>query len=171
MAPRLRFFYILFIALVVLFSTQPLATAHVEVVSTSPQENSTVKQMPARVVIECNEPLLIIGEAKLNSLTVTSQSGAAATIGEPQVKGSTISITINQTLTASDIFTVKYRVVSSDGHRVSGGYAFTLEPGVTESSSSAPAGLPEEGQGRQDSLPPYGVLAAFAILALGVWAL
>lgn len=171
MAPRLRLSYILFITLTALFSIQPSATAHVGVVSTSPQENSTVEQLPARVSIEFNEALLIIEEAKPNSLTVTSQSGAAASIGEPQVKGSTLSIAIDQSLTARDIFTVSYRVVSRDGHRVSGGYAFTLEPGATESPGSAPIQVPDDGQSRHNSLPPYGVLAAFALLALGAWAL
>jgi len=167
MAPRLRFFYILFLSLIALFSVQPSATAHVAVVSTSPQENSALEQMPERVVIEFNEPLLIIGAGKPNSLAVTSKSGVSATTGRALVRGSTISIALKQALTEGGPFTVSYRVVSSDGHRVSDSYQFNVVDDEAEIVSPAP----EAGQNQRNSPPMYGFLGVLALLALGGWAL
>jgi methionine-rich copper-binding protein CopC len=154
-----------------LFSFQPAANAHVAVVSTSPEENSTFDAMPARVVIEFNEPLLIIGAGKPNSLAVTSKSGASATTGQVQVSGSTISIALNQGLTQGGAFTVSYRVVSSDGHRVSDSFEFTVVEGSAESASSTPIALPKAGHSQRISLPMYGFLGILALFALGGWVL
>jgi methionine-rich copper-binding protein CopC len=171
MAPRLRFFYILFLSLIALFSVQPSATAHVAVVSTSPQENSTLEQMPERVVIEFNEPLLIIGAGKPNSLAVTSKSGVSATTGRAQVRGSTISIALNQTLTEGGPFTVSYRVVSSDGHKVSDSYEFTVVNDEAEIVSPTPTTVPAAGQNQRNSLPVYWISGVLALLGIGSWAL
>lgn len=155
----------------VLFSIGPSASAHVSVVSTSPDNNSTVDHLPARVVIEFNEPLIIIGAENPNSVTVTSQSGASATSGEAQVSGSKISIALNQALTEIGNFTVNYRVVSGDGHKVSGSYNFTLVSEATEIASPAPAQKPKEAKSLWNSLPMYGILGVLALLAIGAWAL
>lgn len=170
MAPRLRLSNILFATLIAFFSIQPSAIAHVGVVSTSPQENSTAEQMPARVVIEFNEPLLIIGEAKPNSLAVTSKNGASATTGEVLVRGSTISIALKQTLTEGGAFTVSYRVVSSDGHRVSESYEFTVIKEAVEVASPTPTAVLVAGQKQRNSPPVYGISGVLALLGIGSWA-
>ena len=171
MAPRLRFSYTLFIALIAVFSIQPIASAHVGVVTTSPQENSIVEQLPERVVVEFNEPLLIIGGENPNFLTVTSQSGASATIGRAQVRGATISISLNQALIENADFTVRYRTVSGDGHRVSGSYVFSLVNQAGVVVDPAPTVRPKEGQDPQNSRPMYGILGVLALMAIGGWAL
>lgn len=171
MAPRQRFSYILFITLIALFSIQSTASAHVRVVSTSPQENSVVELLPKRVVVEFNEALIIIGAENPNFLTVTSKSGASATIGQAQVRGSTISISLNQALTESGDFTVRYRTVSRDGHRVSGGYVFTLVNQAGVIADPAPTVRPKEGQAPRNSRPMYGILGVLALIAIGGWAL
>ena len=155
----------------VLFPFQTAANAHVGLVSTSPQENSTVDHMPARVVINFNEPLLIFGAGKPNSLAVTSKSGASATTGLAQVRGSTISIALNQAMTEGGYFTVSYRVVSRDGHRVVDGYEFTVvnEAGVI--ASHAPTVVPETGQNHGNLAPVYGILGFLALLGIGGWTL
>lgn len=163
--------FILLISLIALFLIAPSANAHVSLVSTSPGENSTVDHLPAQVVIEFNEPLIIIGAENPNSLTVTSQSDASATSGDVQVSGSTISIALNEALTEVGDFTVSYRVVSSDGHEVSGSYKFTVSSEATVLSSPVPIQALEEGQNGGKSLPIYGFLGAFVVLTIGAWAL
>lgn len=163
--------FILLISLMALFSIGPSASAHVSLVSTSPGENSTVDQLPARVVIEFNEPLIIIGAENPNSLKVTSQTGASATSGDIQVSGSTISIALNEAITEIGDFAVSYRVVSSDGHEVSGSYTFTLAGEATVLTSPVPIQALEEGQNGGKSLPIYGILGSLVGLAIGVWAL
>ena len=165
-----RVFVFLFL-IVGLFSIQPQASSHVALVSTSPQENSTVEHLPARVVIEFNQPLLIIGAGKSNSLAVTSKSGATATKGQAQVRGSTISIALKQTLTEGGAFTVSYRVVSKDGHRVSGGYKFTLVNKAGENANPAPTAMSKNGQNNRNLRPMYGVLGVLALLTIGGWML
>ena len=171
MAPRLRLSYILFITLTALFSIQPSAIAHVGLVSTSPQENSTVEQWPTRVSIEFNEALLVIGEAKPNSLAVNSKSGASATNGQELVRGSTISIALKQTLTEGGAFTVSYRVVSRDGHRVSGSYEFIVEEEASELATPTPTAVPATSQNQRNLPPVYGISGVLALLAIGSWAL
>lgn len=163
--------FILLISLIALFFIAPSACAHVSLVSTSPGENSTVDHLPAQVVIEFNEPLIIIGAENPNSLTVTSQSGSSATSGEMQVSGSKISIALNEAMPEIGEFTVNYRVVSGDGHKVSGSYNFTVSSEATVLSSPAPIQALNEGQNGGKSLPIYGFLGAFVVLALGAWVL
>ncbi len=161
--------FILLISLIALFSIGPSASAHVSLVSTSPGENSIVDHLPAQVVIEFNEPLIIIGAENPNFLTVTSQTGASATSGEIQVSGSTISIALNEAISEIGEFTVNYRVISGDGHKVSGSYDFTVSSEATGLSSPVPIQAPGEGQNGGKSLPIYGFLGAFALLAIGIW--
>jgi methionine-rich copper-binding protein CopC len=119
----------LVIALIAFLSFPQSASGHVSVISTSPQYKSTVKHLPARVVIEFSSPLLVIGEKNSNYVEVINPNGAPATNGDELVEGSTISVALNKDRPVAGDYTVRYRVASTDGHAVSGSYHFFLSQG------------------------------------------
>lgn len=104
----------------------PAATAHVSVISTSPQYQSTVEVLPEQVVIGFNSSLIVLGSEKTNIVEVINPDGVSVTLEDAKVDGATISVSLNRGQAIAGDYTVRYRVVSTDGHGVSGNFHFTL---------------------------------------------
>ena len=123
------------------------ASAHARLEKSSPKDGSTLTATPPEVMLQFNEPI----KDGLNQVTVKSGS-TDATQGKPEVDGNTVYQPLKSSLAAGD-YTVTYKVVSADGHPVSGTLTFTYTPPAGDegavdtptsstsatSSSSAPA--------------------------------
>lgn len=109
------------------------ASAHAVLVSMSPPPDALLDAAPERVTIEFNEPV----DTTADSLTVTDGSGAVIS-SDPVVEGATVSVEVPAT--AQGWHAVSWRVVSSDGHPLSGAWTFR----IGEGSAEAPAGLEEQ---------------------------
>lgn len=166
------------------------ASAHEELVSTSPADGAVLDAVPAEVTLTFGEEVESLGAA----VVVTDSSGARIGDGAPVVDG----VTVTQALlpdAAAGAVTVAYRIVSGDGHPVSGTVAFTLElpdptPSATETmpsaepsaSSAAPsasATSAEPGSAQPSASAastsgpaglPLGAVAGGAVLIVGVGA-
>lgn len=118
------------------------ATAHASLESSSPVDGSTLTATPPEIMLRFNEPI----KDGLNEVTVTTGSTDVAD-GEVQVEGEAVYQPVKHTMEPGR-YTVKYKVVSADGHPVSGSLSFTYEPpegdtgasGEPSESSSAAAG-------------------------------
>jgi copper transport protein len=94
-----------------------------------------VAEAPPRIVLEFNEPI----QADFGSVRVFDSDGERVDEGEPEYpEGNQRSVAVG----LSDglergVYTATYRVVSADGHPVSGGFAFGVQ--VAASSGSAPS--------------------------------
>ena len=106
--------------------TASIAEAHSTLVSSIPKSGTTLSAVPGLVTLTFNEKLLVIPGEHPNSLTVTNFSGQSITTGPLKVSGSKISISLKSKKSAGK-FTVAYRVVSADGHPISGKYFFTVK--------------------------------------------
>ena len=119
----------------------PAAQAHSVLVSTTPEQDSTVSTSPESVEIVFNEEI----SGEFASLTVMSD-GENVAEGDPEVEGDAISVKVPEL--EDGTYTVGYRVVSADGHPVQGSWEFTVEGGASDGASpSSEATAAENAEG------------------------
>ena len=103
------------------------ANAHAQLSSSVPTKNQTVKVLPSLVWLEFDGDLLSFGDKQIHRLTVINAKKVRVDIGGPIVGGARISTKLKAGL-PSGKYLVSYRIVSEDGHPVSGSYSFTYKP-------------------------------------------
>ena len=113
-------------ASLLMVNTASIAEAHSTLVSSIPKSGTTIGAVPNLVTLTFNEKLLVIPGEQPNSLTVANSSGQSITTGPLKINGSKILITLKSKKSTGK-FTVAYRVVSADGHPISGKYFFTVK--------------------------------------------
>ncbi|MFJ5281698.1 MULTISPECIES: copper resistance protein CopC [Streptomyces] len=113
--------------------TAPQAAAHTDLESSSPGADATLAGLPPRVTLTFSDPMT----EKYAKVAVTTADGASAAQGEPQVSGQQVTLALNS-IAPSGRYTVGYRVVSADGHPVSGSYTFTVKERAAAARSASP---------------------------------
>lgn len=98
------------------------ASAHARLESSSPTDGSTLTATPPEIMLRFNEPV----KDGLNEVSVTTGSADVAE-GEVEVEGQSVYQPVALDMKPGK-YTVKYKVVSEDGHPVSGTYSFTYAP-------------------------------------------
>lgn len=87
--------------------------------------------MPSAIEIEFTEELMTIGEKSINSIEVTGPEGGEVAISKTEVNKSLLTATLAPQEFADGTYIVSYRVVSADGHGVSGSYEIYLNAPTT----------------------------------------
>ena len=131
--------------------------AHSALVSSVPAADATVVDFPMEVVLNFSEGLMIVGDENPNKVEVFDSNGALVS-GGTVVKGASIAAPVG--IVGNGAFSVKYRVVSKDGHVVEGSYRFNVESPIAIASPmpiSAPVEPAEDGS---NLLVRIAVLAA-----------
>ncbi|WP_406629777.1 copper resistance CopC family protein [Amycolatopsis sp. WGS_07] len=130
--------------------------------SSVPAKDSAVAAGPAAIVLTFNEPL----DSGFTELAVRGPDGTTHwESAAPTVSGATLSAPVKP-LGPAGKYTVDYRVVSADGHPVSGSYSFTLTkagPGIAAAAPPSPAVAKSETNG---DLPVWVWIAAAAVLLI-----
>ncbi|QQS00195.1 MAG: copper resistance protein CopC [Austwickia sp.] len=117
----------------------PAALAHSALVSSNPADGSTVAALPAVATLTFNED--INGDF---SQVVVQGSGEPRNV-PPSIKGPVVTAALPADLGTGKVV-VRYRVVSKDGHPISGEIAFTVA-GAAGGTSGASAAAPSPGSG------------------------
>ncbi|PFG34924.1 copper resistance CopC family protein [Sanguibacter antarcticus] len=115
----------------------PSASAHDELLDSSPGEGEHLDVAPTYVTLTFSDDILTIGPAVI----VTDDSGATWTDGDPTIEDADLVVPL-----ADDIpdgsYEVRWRVVSADGHPISGVVPFTVgdaqAAGTTGTTDTAP---------------------------------
>jgi len=111
----------------------PPASAHATLTGSDPKDGATVQRLPDQVELEFSEE---IGSPAF--VEVKADDGTNVGSGDPEVLGATVTQPL-----ASDgpagTYTVAYRVVSADGHPISGELTFDVTT-ASSSAGSTPAG-------------------------------
>lgn len=81
---------------------------------------------PSKISLTFNESLLIIAGKSVNSISVKDSAGHRFDQGAAAVGGASVAVATRNS-TQSGKFTVQYRVVSADGHPVTGKFTFTFK--------------------------------------------
>ena len=140
--------------------------AHSALVSSVPAADATVVDFPMEVVLNFNEDLMIVGDENPNKVEVFDSQGALVS-GGTVVKGASIAAPVG--IVGNGAFSVKYRVVSKDGHVVEGSYRFNVESPIAVSSPmpiSAPVDTPEDGSNLLVRLVQLALLAGLGYVIL-----
>ncbi|TDN93213.1 copper resistance CopC family protein [Microbacterium sp. BK668] len=124
------------------------ASAHDELVATDPAAGSSVAALPAEIALTFSG--LLSTESGATEISVTDASGPSLVDGEPTVSDTVV--TQRLTGAASGDITVLWKVVSSDGHPISGEFSFAVEgsptptPTSTSPASTTPSASPSPTQ-------------------------
>ena len=155
-----RYLLAILAALVLLSVNPSTASAHASLVSTNPDDGARIATAPPSVELTFSEDL------KSGFVAVSAPDGTTVKTSEPRIAGAQMTAD----LAASDQrgrYNVAYRIVSDDGHPVSGSFTFTTtsgRAGVTH--HDAPTPEPEPFVERHGTLLIAGL--AVAVLAIGL---
>ena len=104
----------------------PVAQAHAALVSTIPAQGAIVAKTTNKVTMHFGEDILVIKGKNPNSILVSDSRGKKVSFGSTTISGAKITTALKVPLSPGK-HTVKYRVVSADGHVVAGSYTFTVK--------------------------------------------
>jgi copper resistance protein C len=150
-------------AVTLLFGAAP-AFAHTRLQSSDPADGTSLGAGPRRVSLTFNEPM----QTGFATVTVIGPDGRPYQSGEVAANGGTVSIGVAP-LGPAGRYEIGYRVVSEDGHPVTGSVAFTLTaPGPAAATpAAAPAGAASSAPAAPASSAPAPASAAPAPVAAG----
>ncbi|TLG08826.1 copper resistance protein CopC [Nocardia cyriacigeorgica] len=146
-----------------------VASAHSSLVSSSPNAGESLPKAPDQVELVFNQAI----SPSFPTVAITAQSGERFDDGTATVEGEFVRTRVDRQVPAGT-YTVGYRVVSADGHPITGSYEFTVTgtPGTSaEATTAAPtpaAAQPSEPE-TAGGPPPGAIigLVAFAVAAVG----
>lgn len=172
------------LVLIAVLATAIPASAHDQLISSSPAEGEVLATAPAEVVLRFSGDLIVLDTSMTGAVVmVVDESGRDWVSGEIDVQGSTITAPLEAGMPVAG-YQVRWQVVSEDGHPISGSTPFTIgdaAPMVTAKNSDTAtdtdtdtAAAAEEDQIADDSSSPIRVLligAGGAALAAAAFAL
>jgi methionine-rich copper-binding protein CopC len=137
------------------------AWAHDELIGSDPAAGATVEALPAE--IELTFSAIVLDEPGATEIVVTDAAASSLTSGEPVLDGTRV----RQSLTgdAQGTITVLWRVVSSDGHPISGEYSFIA--GDAGADPVAPIAPAPESTGAGGLWTVIWIIVGVVVLALG----
>lgn len=121
-----------------LTATATIASAHAELVSSTPEGGTSVKQMPGTVTLTFSETVRTPAFVE-----VLGPDGEDVSTGQTQVRDAEVLRQVGGDPAAGD-YAMSYRVTSADGHPISGTVRFTVqgEAGGGAGASAEPTSEP-----------------------------
>ncbi|CAN5223175.1 hypothetical protein BH20ACT5_BH20ACT5_21400 [soil metagenome] len=120
----------------------PPAAAHNALASTTPADGAELPTVPAEVTLTFDGPV----SPDFAQVVVTGPDGAGWQAGAPRVSGATVTQPLAEPALAGT-YEVGWRVVSSDGHPISGTFSFDVAAApitTTAPQSTVPTAAPAE---------------------------
>lgn len=159
------------LALLGLVAAPAAASAHARLEATSPERGATIARQPAKVVFRFDEPV----EASFGAVRAFDFRGARVDDGRLVRPGGDqrVAGTALRSGLADGTYTATYRVISADGHPVSGGFTFNIGHAGAAPSKDV-AALVAAGDTGTVTEVGFGATKALGYLAialvLGAWA-
>lgn len=142
------------------------ALAHNVLVGSDPAEGARLDAGPRQVRLTFDQPV----REGYNTINVVGPEGEYWTEGGVRVEGRSVTTPVRELGPAGN-YTVGYRVLSNDGHSVTGEVTFTL----TRAGNGTPAAPPEEAAGQPEEGADSGgtpvwpwIAGAVVLVALGL---
>ncbi|ATY11134.1 copper resistance protein [Amycolatopsis sp. AA4] len=166
----IRLLAAILLALAAVLLPHTAAEAHSFLESSTPAKDSAIATGPAKIVLTFNEPL----DSGFTELALLGPDGKTHwESGAPTVSGAVLTAPAKP-LGPAGKYTVDYRIVSADGHPVSGSYSFTLTqpgPGVAAAPASPSPAAPAPSTAAastasESDVPPWVWVAAAAVLLI-----
>lgn len=123
------------------------AAAHASLLSSTPSDGERLEAAPEQVTLTFNESM-----SEPAYIVVTGPDGEQAAEGEVAVDGADVSVALVDGV-GEGSYTVAFRVVSADGHPVTGQYAFGVGDGPisTPGADQGEGAAPETGENGSES--------------------
>jgi len=116
---------VLLIAVGLVFSGTYSAIAHAELMKSFPIANSTLTKAPKYVQLEFGESITNLKSKNANSIVILDSKATKIATSKIVIKKAIASVEFVGTLKPGK-YTVKYRIVSADGHVLDAQFKFTL---------------------------------------------
>lgn len=125
------------------------ASAHSGLESSNPTDGSVVTEAPASISLTFNEELL----ADANSVSINAADGTNVVSANVMPTGSSVELPWPADLPAGE-YQAAFRVVSADGHPVTGAISFTYAPAEPAASPSASSPAASDAASTESSASP-----------------
>jgi methionine-rich copper-binding protein CopC len=116
---------ILLLSVGLVFGGTQSAMAHADLVKSFPVANSTLAKAPKYVQLEFGEAITTFKSKSANSIVILDSKASKISTSKLSVKQGIARIELISTLKPGR-YTVKYRIVSADGHVLNAQFKFTL---------------------------------------------
>jgi copper resistance protein C len=130
------------------------AFAHAVLVDSSPKQGAQVEKVPVQVALKFDEPV-----REPAFVAVTAPDGSSVVDGDPHVVGAIVSQAVKDGGDGS--YTIAYRVVSADGHPVTGEVTFGVGAAARTADDAGSSFWREHGL--EVGIPVVVVLLALAL--------
>jgi copper transport protein len=111
----------LLLGLVVLVSGSRPASAHAELIGTEPASGAVMAEAPSEVVLRFTENVSV----EADGVRILGADGERRDAGDARAAGAVVTVPLDGTL-ARGGYVVAWRVISADGHPISGAYQFSV---------------------------------------------
>lgn len=156
-------------AAVVILATALPASAHDELVQSTPAADERLESPPETISLVFSGDLITLGDSAMGAVVlVVDESGRDWASGAPEVNGNTVTVGVEPGMPVAG-YQVRWQVVSQDGHPIAGLVPFTVgdaDPLVTQKAGSARPDV-DEGLAEQTADETEGSLRALLVGAGG----
>lgn len=122
---RLARISLVFTAILLIFN--PLsAFAHTGLVESNPVSESQLSELPGEISLIFDEELLIIKGKQTNVIELLDENKSSIKLAEPAIAGAKLTAQVLEFGNEPHTYQVNYRVVSADGHPVTGSFQFSV---------------------------------------------
>ncbi|MGB3443466.1 MAG: copper resistance CopC family protein [Actinophytocola sp.] len=148
-----------------LFALAAPASAHNSLTSSNPADDASLDAGPGEVVLTFDQP--VQKSERLNSIAVTGPDGNQWQDGPSAVDSNVVTVPVRE-LGPKGVYTIGYRIVSADGHPVSGELKFTLT--TAGNGTPAPTQSAVDSDGGDEGLPVWvWLVGAVVLLGAGLF--
>lgn len=144
------------------------ASAHNSLIGSTPRDGALMESGPDQIELKFDQPVQM-GQG-LNTVAVIGPNNDHWEAGPAQVASNVVTAPVRP-LGPAGAYKIGYRILSADGHPVSGELTFT----VTKAGDGTPApagqqtGQPDPGGSSESGIPPWlWILGAGVLLAAGL---
>ena len=120
-------------ALAAAAAAAPSAWAHARLVSSDPGDGAVVAKAPSRVVLRFDEVVRVLR----GTIVVRNTDRRSVIAGKPRASRSTVTIPLRKL--ADGDYSVRWRILSDDGHTIEGVFAFAVGAGRAPPTSALEA--------------------------------
>jgi len=113
------------LAVVLMFSAYPAATAHAQLIKSFPIANAKLTKAPKYVQLEFGEVITNLMSKNANSIVILNSKATKIATSKIVIKKAIARVEFVGTLKPGK-YTVKYRIASVDGHVLSAQYKFSI---------------------------------------------
>jgi len=91
-----------------------------------PKASATLTTAPASITLKFNEDILELKGKQISTVSLASVSGKVIALKKPRITANRLTARLASPALKSGKYQISYRVVSADGHVITGGYTFTV---------------------------------------------